>query len=985
MIRYMNQTAQPTGNMVTLGEDGVIRHILVGDQTRRDIIDLRVVTLPLIDQLRDSGKSVLLLIDVSRIKHTTSEVRIEARKMLEVDFDRMAIIGNSYLQPIITFILQTVGKGDSVRYFVRSKDAEQWLHHPTASAKGLRGGLQKIGLSSWITLIALVLLLFSTVSSGQGASKRIDEHSRAIFTTETDKMMSTLDSRMSNYLDALYAFRGLFRSSQSVSEKEFNTFFTSLNLAEHYPGFYSIRSVTKVTRAEKAAFVQAIRADTSLQPEGDQDFTISPPGDRDEYFVITHATQQDAGIKGIDLALNQARAPALLRARDTGDPQATPSINLLDAQGNESTTRGFLLTVPIYSSDVLNTVEDRQAHLQGFIETNFDYKVLLKDTLQNTVPEKLHITIFDSDDHLIYEQGQAIKKANTLERSFRISGQTWRVIISAPVDFGIDSSERRLPSTVYSFGIVLSLLLLILFWVQIRARQRTVQLAGTMTEDLRNERNEAIATHNKDEAILSSIGDAVFAIDQADKIILFNRMAEMLSGVKAADAIGKRYRDILEFQDSEGNVRDDFINRAQAGKRAEMGRDTTLVRLDGQTVPVADSAAPIFDAEGGQRGVIVVFRDVSEQKMFEEVLQQSNERFKLAAKATSDVVYDLTVATGGMQWNDSLCSVYGYSDKDRSSTIEWWTRHIHPEDTMRVNEAFDQLTNRLKSNWEIEYRFQKADQSYVFVRDRAFVLRDKDGEPVRVIGSMLDITKQKELDRAKDEFISLVSHQLRTPLTAIRLFTEMLAGGQVGSLQDQQKDYIDKIATSTKRMIDLVGDILNVSRVEMGRIKIEPVLSDPAAVIKSQLDEIKPIADKKKITIMSDLQATPKINLDPLLFGQIVHNLLTNAIRYTNDSQGQIKIGFYKISKGYELAVGDNGIGIPPEAQSRIFQRFFRADNAMKVEGEGTGLGLYLIKLITEASGGSVRFKSEIGKGTTFYVTLPPEGMKPKKGEKSFT
>lgn len=984
----MKQAAAHAGNMVTLGEDGVIRHVLSGRQTRKDIIDLRVVTLPLIDQQREAGKPVLLYIDLSQIKQTDSDVRIEARKILEIDYDRLAIIGNAYLQPIITFVMHSSGISEKARYFSKHEEALNWLLHPTSQkANKLRANLGNISKSGWVILLVMVLTLGSAVNSGEVARGRNQDQALTSFNTESDQVLNAMSTRMSAYTDFLVSFRGLYHSSEEVNEKEFQVFFESLNLADKYPGFNAISSVVRVPQAERQQFIQDVQSDTSFRAGGDKTFTISPAGDRQEYFVVTHVgAGQDSGYRGVDLAANDARGTVLRDARDTGEPKATASVNLLDEHGQETDRRGFLLAVPYYKDRVPETTQERQAELEGFITSTFTYKILLSDTLYGRVSSGLHIVVTDTANEVIFESGSPLgDDALSVTRPIVVSGQVWHVKIDALPTFGINRQQQRLPATIYSSGIFISIALGSLFWVQLRSRRRLLNLTSTMTEDLQNERNDAIATHNKDEAILASIGDAVFAIDREDKIILFNGMAEKLSGVRARDALGRVYRDILDFRDKDGNLRDDFIKNAQAGKASEMGRDTTLVRIDGGSLPVADSASPIFDAARGLVGVIVVFRDISSQKMFEEVLQQSNERFSLAAKATSDVVYDLALDGGTLQWNEALCTVYGYKESDRVSTIEWWTAHIHPEDALNVNKAFDQLTNPKIHNWQVDYRFQKADGSYLFVRDRAFVQRDKDGKPTRVIGSMLDVTKQKELDRAKDEFISLVSHQLRTPLTAVRLFVEMLGGGQVGPLAPQQKDYIDKIAVSTKRMIDLVGDILNVSRIEMGRIKIDPVPSDPIAVIKSQLDEIIPLAEKKKVKINFKPQPMPQIPLDPLLFGQIVHNLMTNAIRYTNQGAGEVTISFNKVKDGFELAVSDNGIGIPPEAQSRIFQRFFRADNAVKVEGEGTGLGLYLIKLIVEAAGGSVRFTTAPNKGTTFFVSVPPEGMKSKKGERSLT
>lgn len=252
------------------------------------------------------------------------------------------------------------------------------------------------------------------------------------------------------------------------------------------------------------------------------------------------------------------------------------------------------------------------------------------------------------------------------------------------------------------------------------------------------------------------------------------------------------------------------------------------------------------------------------------------------------------------------------------------------------------------------------------------------GDIIGTIEIFRDITQEQELEKAKDEFVSLTSHQLRTPLTAIRLFGELLADEIAGPLNDQQRDYLDKIQESTERMINLVGDILNVSRIETGRLIVNPQPIDLRLLVKSQMAEIKPLADARSIVLRLRVSKdVPKtVKADRSLLSQVVHNLLTNALRYTSAQGGKVTLAIVKAERCVQISVKDNGIGIPKAVQPRIFERFFRADNASLAVGDGTGLGLYLVKMIMENTGGSVWFESEEGRGTTFYVSIPLSGMR---------
>lgn len=234
--------------------------------------------------------------------------------------------------------------------------------------------------------------------------------------------------------------------------------------------------------------------------------------------------------------------------------------------------------------------------------------------------------------------------------------------------------------------------------------------------------------------------------------------------------------------------------------------------------------------------------------------------------------------------------------------------------------------------------------------------------------------RQREFEESKDEFVSLVSHQLRTPLTSMRLFVEMLLDNQIGELNAKQHEYLRMVEISTGRMVDLVSDFLSTSRFELRRMEIKPEPAHIEDIVLSHVQSINPLANQQRVTVVYNKPELPEAQVVPNLYGQIVNNLLSNALHYTPEG-GTVTVSVEKNKDGFQLNVADTGIGIPAEAQAELFTRFFRADNAKHVVGEGSGLGLYLVKRILDSCGGTIWYETTEGKGTHFHVIIPLIGM----------
>jgi two-component system sensor histidine kinase VicK len=246
-----------------------------------------------------------------------------------------------------------------------------------------------------------------------------------------------------------------------------------------------------------------------------------------------------------------------------------------------------------------------------------------------------------------------------------------------------------------------------------------------------------------------------------------------------------------------------------------------------------------------------------------------------------------------------------------------------------------------------------------------------DGVIMGVILTFRDITKEREIELAKTEFVSLASHQLRTPLATANWYAEILLSGDVVRPLPEQIKYLKEIQEANRRMTELINALLNVSRIELGTFAYNPEPADLEKIVDDVASDLRLKIKAKKLNFVKDIQLKDNtVVLDIRNMEIILQNLLSNAIKYT-PSGGTVSIKARRENSHLNLSVMDTGFGIPREQQSRIFEKFFRADNIREKETEGTGLGLYIVKALVLRMGGQINFESIENQGTTFNVKMP--------------
>lgn len=346
-------------------------------------------------------------------------------------------------------------------------------------------------------------------------------------------------------------------------------------------------------------------------------------------------------------------------------------------------------------------------------------------------------------------------------------------------------------------------------------------------------------------------------------------------------------------------------------------------------------------------------------------MKTSLQKFKIASEfAPIHIIF--TDTSGKILYaNKAVEDVTGYSRREIiGNNPRLWGRQMPPE-------FYKKLWKTIKKDKKVfrgEIKNKRKNGEYYTALARIAPALDEKGSLVGFVGIEQDITKEKQVDQAKTEFVSLASHQLRNSLTVIKLYSEMLLKNM--GLDRKQKKYISEINNANKKMIDLVSSLLDVSKIELGKFTNEPRKIELATVVKSIMKDFMPKIRQKRIILEEKYSGKNSILIDPKMLIIILQNLISNAVKYT-PKLGKIKLGVFTARNILNIKVSDTGYGIPKKDQGRIFEKMYRAPNAQKKDPDGTGLGLYMIKSLINQKNGKIWFESKEGKGTVFYVRIP--------------
>ncbi|MCX7594295.1 MAG: PAS domain S-box protein, partial [Fischerella sp.] len=518
-----------------------------------------------------------------------------------------------------------------------------------------------------------------------------------------------------------------------------------------------------------------------------------------------------------------------------------------------------------------------------------------------------------------------------------------------------------------------------------------VRAWGTQRDITERKRAEEALRRREDQLRLITNAVPVFIsyVDAQQRYRFNNKKYEEWYGLSALEIYGKHIKEVVG-ESVYKSIRP-HVETVLSGE--QVSYETEIPHKDGSKHCVNVSYVPHFNQKGKVEGFVALINDITERKQAEAALKESEERFRKLAEKVRVIPWEADASTGNFTYvGPQSVEILGYPVSDWYTT-NFWTQHIHPEDREWVIE-FCLNCSRSLENYELEYRMLTADGKVVWLYDIVNVVRDKD-EPQLLRGFMIDITERKQAEqereqlllreqtarkeaetanRMKDEFLATLSHELRTPLNAMLGWTQLLKSRKLDeAIAAKALETIDR---NTKSLTMLIEDVLDVSRIIRGTLRLNLHSVELESVVEAALETVRPAAAAKEIHIECKFDpATGVVIADANRLQQVIWNLLANAVKFT-PQKGRVDVQVERIHDNVQIRVSDTGEGISPQFLPYVFDRFRQADSSNTRSHGGLGLGLAIVRHLVELHGGTVSAESlGIGQGATFIVNLPMKAL----------
>jgi PAS domain S-box-containing protein len=863
------------------------------------------------------------------------------------------------------------------------------------------------------------LLVLFAVLSGLGmtsvavlvAREDARREARLNFQRLADRLSDEVQRRVAQPLYGLKALRGLFAHGQSVSRAEFHAFVASCEVTRDYPGVLGFGFLQPVERMHLEEFVAAERADHL------PDFQVRASEVHPRLYVIRflEPVEPNRAAIGFDVGSEPARRLAVEAAIRSGAARLTAPITLVQDRRGRA---GFLFVLPVYRGETTPaTPAAREEALMGLV-----YAPIIIDDLfaglAGETDDMLDLEAFDGPaltrEHLLLDADRRpvavadVPQAQPFggrmfhrTQQVQIGGREWTLVITTSARFE-QTMGRAMPVVLAIGGALVTALLAGIVFVLGQGRSRALVLADEMTSALRLREAEArrLAT------VAARTSNAVVITDRSGQIEWVNEGFTRITGYVLAEVKGRTPGSFLQ-----GPMTDPATRATMAAAIAEgSGFQVEIVNYHktGRQYWLAVEVQPLRDPDGTITGFMAIESDITERKLAEEKLHANEQRLTALTAQAPGVIFQFEIGRDGRGAfafiSAGFSALFGLPPAAAMRRPSLLLAAVVREDRTRVRRSLRQAFAG-RSDWSDSFRIKPPHGGLRWIHGRASTLRRADGT-VGWFGVLTDITelqqarfaaerlnaqladaireakdaaaRAEQANIAKSQFLATMSHEIRTPMNGVIGMTSLLLDTP---LNPQQRDYTEIVRGSGESLLLLINDILDFSKIESGRMDLECEPFGLAECIESALDLFAAKAAEKHLDLFYETaaEAPPAVRGDVTRLRQILVNLVGNAVKFTDRGEVVVSLRVQRAADDTPelvFAVRDTGIGIPAEAQARLFHSFTQVDASTTRKYGGTGLGLAISRRLAEIMGGRMWIESTPGRGSTFYFTLRVEWLR---------
>lgn len=464
-------------------------------------------------------------------------------------------------------------------------------------------------------------------------------------------------------------------------------------------------------------------------------------------------------------------------------------------------------------------------------------------------------------------------------------------------------------------------------------------------------------------AVVNSSNDGIVSFHTNRTIISWNKGCEEIFGYTAEEIIGKSLSRLVRPEDKLKQIHmTEQVLKGESIRQFE----TVRVHKDGHLVHVSISTSAIKNEHGHVQGLTASIQDITERKQAEESLKKAKQNLEVAVEAANMGIWEIDLTTNHVYRNLRHDEIYGYETMQPEWTVEIASSHLVEEDKPLF--AAGMATMMQTGNLLMEFRVKRPNDEVNWLQAMGRLFYDKENKPVRAAGVVMDITERKVLERQKEAFIGIASHELKTPVTSIKAYAQILHAQFLEDKNLVAASMLEKLDKQVDRLTNLIKDLLDMTQIAEGKLPLHEEELNLNEIIEKLTEEMQ--RSEARHRIINELQPLPVITADKERIEQVITNLVSNALKYSPDADTVI-IRTESNASTVTVSVQDFGIGMSIEAQQKVFERFFRANDSKTSTFPGLGLGLFISSEIINRHKGHLWVTSTENQGSVFYFSLP--------------